>query len=302
MSQPFLLLSPVLTLSYILPFVPSGTQLRWVCFPSLWFSQYLLEVSYLKLQRFRRKRGAKAVTVCLCPMWFLYLGYLGDSVLSGLYLWCYLCPALFPVHTHQHHCKLLVCAVVWKYRCTHRPEGFNISCFLTATTRIKLSVDELPSPAMGRSTFPCATALDRRSHRFFSESVSASQPEWRVSFPFPAPWMGIFMVPRTTPASWRVVPGEKPCTRLALSPAQSCCLLIPQDLSGFSMSSETLASKYLQPMALAPYNLEDAHSWSQCFTWCSCWKWQQHKLPSPEQPSTPSGGAPSPTSSSSSHF
>lgn len=168
---------------------------------------------------------------------------------------------LFPLHTHQHHCKLLVCAVVWKYRCTHRPEVVNISCFLTGTTRIKLSVDEFPSPAMGRSTFPHATALDRRSHRSFSESVSASQPEWRVSFPFPALWKGIFMVPRTMPDSWQVVPGEKLCTRLALSPARSCWFLIAQDLSGFSMSSETSASKYLQPVALAPCSLEDAHSW-----------------------------------------
>ncbi|RMC03431.1 hypothetical protein DUI87_20628 [Hirundo rustica rustica] len=41
------------------------------------------------------------------------------------------------------------------------------------------------------------------------------------------------------PVGWWAVPGEKLCTRLPLSPAQSCWLLIPQDLSGFSMSDFT---------------------------------------------------------------
>lgn len=53
----------------------------------------------------------------------------------------------------------------------------------------------------------------------------------------------------------------------------------------------------LQHVALAPCSLDQVHSWTQCFTWCSLWRWQQHKLPSPEKSSTPSGGAPSPTSS-----
>lgn len=130
--------------------------------------------------------------------------------------------------------------MVWKYRCTHRPEVVNISRFLTGTTRIKLSIDELPSPVM-RSTFPRATALNRRSHRSFCGSVSASQPEWRVSFPSPYLWKTIFMFPRTMPAGWLLIPGEKLCTRLAFSPAQSSWLLIPQDLSGFSMSSKSLS-------------------------------------------------------------
>lgn len=97
------------------------------------------------------------------------------------------------------------------------------------------------------------------------------------------------------PASWLVVLGEKLCTRLAVSSAQSCWLLIPRGHSGFSMSSDTSASKSLQRVALAPCNLDHVHSWTQCFTWCSRWRWQQHKLPSPEKPSTPSDGAPSPT-------
>lgn len=101
------------------------------------------------------------------------------------------------------------------------------------------------------------------------------------------------------PASWLVVLGEKLCTRLAVSSAQSCWLLIPQCHSGFSMSSDTSASKSLQRVALAPCNLDHVHSWTQCFTWCSRWRWQQHKLPSPEKPSAPSDGAPSHTSS---HF
>lgn len=175
--------------------------------------------------------------VCICDTIYIQLCFL--STLTSTIVTPGLCSGLEVVQIY-----------------THRPEVVNISWFLTGTTRIKFSVDELPSPAMGRSTFPRATAFNRGRHRSFSGSVSASQPKWRLSFPSPALWKGIFMVPRTMPASWQVVPGETLCIRLALSPAQSCWLLILQDLTeGFSMSSKTSASKSLE--CVWPWHLAD---------------------------------------------
>lgn len=121
----------------------------------------------------------------------------------------------------------------------------------------------------GRSAFPRAATLNRRSCGSFSGSVSAPKPGWRVSSPPPAWRKGIFMVPSTVPVSWPAVPPEQLCTRLARSPAQSCWLPIPQGLSGFGVSSETSASKCLQCTALALCGIDHVHSRTWCFTLCS---------------------------------
>lgn len=57
---------------------------------SLFFVTLIFPVSswslLLKAKEVLKKKKCKMLTLCLCPMWLFYLCYLGDSVLSGLYL------------------------------------------------------------------------------------------------------------------------------------------------------------------------------------------------------------------------
>lgn len=123
--------------SCILPLLPSKTEPGSVYFPSPWLLQYLLGVSYLKLERSWRKRNAKVATGCLCPIYsfgiWVTLFCLVRICDSG-----YLYPVLFPVHSHQH-CRISQ-SVQWSGS-THVHAGKRLPTspgfFLTMTGRIK---------------------------------------------------------------------------------------------------------------------------------------------------------------------
>lgn len=148
---------------------------------------------------------------------------------------------------------------------------------------------------MGRSALPHAAAwiqgavslsLDRfQLHTRVERVLSTSNPQ-----------KGGCHVPSAGLASWPVVPGEQLCTRLARSPAQSHLLPVPQGLCGFSVSSETLAPKSAQHVALALHVIDRVHSWTWCFALCPSQRRLHHKSASLRKPLRCSNGAPNPAS------